>query len=155
MVLSPTELMKKSRQEFSTADYMKTINLPVTNDRTMLLNILNHADNAVLLAITAFLTHEKLNRNLRVLPVSDELIRKIFFDDYSRHLQVTSEEKKLLAELNAIIKAHKRKEIELQRGEDYIIISDDYKTISVNPASIIKYLSIVQAFINKLEGMLR
>ena len=149
------ENLHKAKQELSTADYIATITTAVIRDKNVLLNIFSHADNAVLLALNAFLTYQKELKQLKMIPASEELQRQIFFDDYANLLNMTGEEKRILNELKDIVYAHKKNQIEIKRGDDYIIVLTNYKTVTVNRNSIIKYLSVARGFINRLEGLLK
>lgn len=149
------ENLHKAKQEISTADYMNTITNALMRDKNVLLGIFTHADNAVMLALSAFLMRQKELKRLKMIPASEELQRQIFFDDYSSAFDMTSEEKCMLKELRDIVYAHKNNEIEFNRGDEYIIVLNNYKTIAVTQNSVTKYLSVAKGFINKVEGLLK
>lgn len=147
------ELLLKARQEVSAADYTLKVTAGASRDKSVLINLLVHADNAVSLGMDAFLTRERELKNRRILPATEELRRQVFFSEYKLQLGITSEEKLILSELNEIAQAHKKNQLELKRGDEVIIILNNYKTVVVNEHSITKYLSLAKGFISKLESM--
>jgi hypothetical protein len=149
------ELLHKSKQEMSTADYMLTVTVPAIRDTNLLMSAFGHIDNSIILAITAFLAKQKENKKLRIFPSSEELRRQIFFEQFSSVVGITHDEKHILNELREIVDGHKKNQIEFKRGEDYVIVTHNFKTIDIKLGATIKYLSVARNLINKLEGQLK
>jgi hypothetical protein len=148
-------IMHQAKQEISTADYMNNVTNALMRDKNVLLNVFLHADNGIMLALSAYLVHLKNLKKIRMIPASEELKRQIFFESYSSALGMSYEEKRTLNELKDIVSAHKNNQIEFNRGDEYVIVLNNYKTITVTQNSVTKYLSVAKGFINKVEGMLK
>ena len=149
------EIMHQAKQEISTADYMNNVTNALMRDKNVLLNIFLHADNGIMLALSAYLMHLKGLKKIKMIPAGEELKRQIFFESYSSALGMSYEEKRTLNELKDIVSAHKNNQIEFNRGDEYVIVLNNYKTITVTQNSVTKYLSVAKGFISKVEGMLK
>ena len=145
------ELFKESKKEINLADHIYFVTSPLIQDRKVLLNILKHLDKSILLAIRSFINKEKSLKKIRMIPSSDELATRLFFESYTQELDISFDEKRALTELNNIVKAHAKSQMGLKRGDDYVIILPDFGTITVNENNVKKYLKVAKTFINKIE----
>jgi hypothetical protein len=148
------ELMKKAKQELATAEYMSSVTSGVVRDRNVLLSVLLHADHSVFNALLAFLLKAKETKRLKLLPQSEELQRQIFFHDHAGGLGISGEDRQGLLELNQIAEAHRKNQLEFQHGDEFIIVLNDYRTVTVDKDGIRKYLNLAKAFVDKIEERL-
>jgi hypothetical protein len=149
--MDPLELLRDSRKEISMAEHIATITLPLLRDNRVFVNILSHANTSVLYAMRSFLERERELKRLRMVPYSEELIRQLFFESAISALGLNISDQKNTDELEKVVKAHKKSQMELKRGDNYIIVLPDFNTITINEIQVKKYLSIAKDFISKVE----
>lgn len=153
--MGPNDLFSRAKREFSMADHIATVTLPLLRDKKVFLSVLQHTDNSINHAIRAYLLQQKEKKTIRMVPASEELVRQLFFETFMEDIDLSIREKMGLDELNGLVNAHKKSQAELKRGEEYVIVLPSFNTVTVNQAQIKKYLSLAKDFINKVErGML-
>lgn len=145
------ELLRESKREFSLADNIAIVAVPVVKDRNVFLSVLEHADKSIYLAMRSYLIKQKELKKLRMIPESEELSRQLFFEECADPLSITTSECHILTELNQLVRAHKKSYTEIKRGGDYIIFLPNFETVSVNETNVKRYLSTARVFINKIE----
>jgi len=150
------DLLKDARQEISLADHISFMTLPMVKDKNVFLNLLKHIDKSILTAIRAYLAKLNETKELRIVPHSDELTRRLFFESYTDRLMMSVDEIKTLKEIEKLVNAHNRSQMDLKRGEEYVMILDNFKTVTVNENRIKNYLNMAKNFIRmvgvKLEN---
>jgi len=146
------DLLKEAKQEISLADHISYMTLPMVRDKKVFHNLLNHIDKGVFFGIRAYLAKLNETKELRIVPRSEELIRRLFFESYSEKLMLSIEEIRQLKEINKLVQAHTHSQMDLKRGEEYIMILGNFKTVTVNENSVKKYLNSAKCFIKILEN---
>lgn len=145
------ELFKEARKEFILADHIFSVALPVVKDKNVFLSILTHLDKSVHLAIRAYLYDQRKQKRIRIIPESRSLAKRLFFEEFTDSLGITTSEYHILKELSQLVKAHQKNQAEIKRGDNYIIFLPNFETVTVNENNIKRYLSIARSFINKVE----
>ncbi|MCD6547300.1 MAG: hypothetical protein J7K22_01960 [Nanoarchaeota archaeon] len=147
-------LLKEAKRELGLADHILMVAFPIVRDKHIFLNVLTHADKSVILAIRAFIAKKKEARELRIIPESEELARRLFFEEFSKIVGITPSEKHLIQELKNVVIAHRKSQAEIKRGDEYIIFLPNFDSITINEQNVKRYLSIVRGFINKIEKVM-
>jgi hypothetical protein len=145
------ELFILAKRELSMADHIANITLPLIRDKNVFLGVLQHTNSSVNNAIRAYLLTQKEKKTIRVVPMSEELVRELFFETFMEDLDISVRDKMALDELNEVVIAHSKSQAELSRGEEYVIVLRNFNTVTVNPGQIKRYLSLTRDFISRLE----
>jgi len=144
-------MFRGAKRELGLAEHIMTVTLPFLNDRKIYFNILEHINNAVFNGMRSFLLMKKEQKELRIVPESDELARQLFFEMYMDSLGLSSLDEKFVNELGNILKSYKKSHAEIERGQEHIIVLSNYNTVSVDDNMIKKYLKDAKDFISKTE----
>lgn len=145
------ELLKDAKRELSMADHINSVALPVVQDKNVFLSVLEHLDKGVYLGIRAYLSRQKELKKLRIFPESEDLSRRLFFQEYAKKIGLSTSEMHILNELNILVRAHRKNMNEIKRGDNYIIFLPNFETVTVNQVNLKRYLSTARVFINGLE----
>jgi len=149
--MSFVEFLRDARKELSMADHIYSVALPVVQDKKVFLSILAHLNKSVYFGIRAYLLKQRELKKLRMLPESEDLSRRLFFQEYTQILGIVTSEAHILNELNLLVQAHKKSMNEVKRGNSYVIFLPNFETVTVNPENLKRYLSTARNFINKVE----
>ena len=149
------ELFRQAKRELSMADHIMSVTVSFVRDTKIYFNVIEHARNAILMAMKSFLLMKKEQKEIRIIPSSDELIRQLFFETYMDSLGFSEIDEKIIDEMEYILNAHKKSQADLKRGREYVIVLPTYDTVTVNIDQIKKYLKEARELINKTEkGMM-
>lgn len=144
-------IFNQAKKELGLADHIFSFTLPIVKDKHVTLNVLNHLDRCIRLAAKAYVLKQRELKRIRILPKSDELYKRIFFEEFLKELNITTSEKHIVNEISLIVEAHKKSQMEIKRGEEYIIVLPNFEIVTINEKSIKRYINIVRSFINKIE----
>jgi len=145
------ELFKDAKKELNLADHIFFVALPVVQDKNVFLSILEHLNKCVMLAMKAYLLAQKKMKKLRIIPESEDLTRRLFFEEFMKELNIVTSEKHLVNEIIQVTRAYRKSQAEIKRGEDYVLFLPNFDTVVINEKSMKRYLSIARSFINKIE----
>ena len=145
------ELFHNAKKELSMADHIYAVALPVVQDKNVFLSVLEHLDKSISFGIRAYLARQRESKNLRILPESEDLTRRLFFQEYVKTLGILTSEMHILNELHLLVGVHKKSINEIKRGDNYVIFLPNFETVTVNQANLKRYLSKARNFINRIE----
>ncbi len=148
------EIFSEAKKELGLADHIFMVALPLVKDKNVFLSVLEHLNKSVNLAMRAYIKRQRELKKIRILPESEDLSRRLFLEEFTKSLGITTSERHIINELNLLVKAHRKSQAEIKRGEDYIIFLPNFETVTVNESNIKRYLSIARNFINKIERCL-
>ena len=146
------DYFKKAKQEINLADHMAYMTLPMVKDQKVFHNLLKHIDKGLFLAMKAYLKKMNEEKELRIIPHSEELTRRLFLESYSNALSLSVQEIKKLKEINKLVRAHTKSQMDLKRGNEYVIILGNFKTVTVNESKMKEYLGLAKDFIRLMEN---
>lgn len=144
-------MFREAKRELSLAEHIMTVTLPFLNDKKMYFSVLEHVHNSVFNSIRSFLLMKKENKELRIVPESDELVKQLFFEMYTDSLGLSNTDEKFVNELTSLLKSHKKSQAEIERGYNEVIVLPNYNTVTLNDVQIKKYLKDAKDFISKTE----
>ena len=144
-------MFREAKRELGLAEHIMTVTLPFLNDKKIYFNILEHINNAVCNGMRSFLLMKKEQKDLRIVPESNELTKQLFFEMYMDGLGLSSLDERFVNELEHILKSYKKSQAEIGRGNSQIIVLPSYDTVSINDDKIKKYLKDAKEFISKTE----
>ncbi len=144
-------MLKESKKELGLADHIFMVALPVVKNKQVFLSILKHINKAVYLSIRAYMKKQRILKKIRMLPESEDLSRRMFFEEFKKNIGITTSERHIINELKNLVKAHEKNQGEIRRGDNYIIFLPNFETVTVNEQNVKRYLSIARGFINKVE----
>ncbi len=145
------DLIRNSKKEINLADHIFTVALPVVQDKKVFLSILNHLNTSLFLAMRAYLLSQKGMKKLRIIPDSEDLVRRLFFEEFTKKLGIATSERHIVNEIIQATKAYRRSQTEIKRGDDYVLFLPNFDTVVINRSAMKRYLSTAQNFINKIE----
>ncbi|MDD5182024.1 MAG: hypothetical protein PHC66_02520 [Candidatus Nanoarchaeia archaeon] len=145
------QMFREAKRELSLAEHIMTVTLPFLNDKKIYFNILEHINNAIFNGMRSFLLMKKEHKELRIVPESNELAKQLFFEMYTDSLGLSSLDERFINELEHILKSYKKSQVEIERGQNQLIVLPSYETVSVNDDKIKKYLKDAKDFITKTE----
>jgi hypothetical protein len=145
------EFLSNAKKEINLADHIYYVALPVVKDKKVFLSILNHLERSLLLAMRAYIINQKEKKKIRIIPESESLIVRLFFEEFSDTLSIKTSEKHIVKEILTVAKAYRKSQAEIKRGEDYIIFLPNFDTVTINEQNMKRYLSLSKTIINKIE----
>ena len=145
------ELLRGAKKELNLADHIFFVALPIVKDKNVFLSILNHLERSLILCMKVFVINQKKRKRIRIVPESESLIRRMFFEEFTDDLNITTSEKHIANELVQVAKAYRKSQAEIKRGDDYVIFLPNFETIAINEQNMKRYLSLVRNIISKVE----
>jgi CTP:phosphocholine cytidylyltransferase-like protein len=146
-----SQMFREAKRELGLAEHIMTVTLPFLNDKKIYFNIIEHINNAVFNGMRSFLIMKKEQKDLRIIPESDELAKQLFFEMYTESLGLSNLDERFVNELVSVIKSYKKSQAEIGRGNSQVIVLPSYETVSINDEKIKKYLKDAKEFISKTE----
>ncbi len=147
------ELIKQARKELSFADHITHVTLPIVKERKVFMSIIRHLHDAMLAAMRAYLMYERKNKGIALLPTSNELTFNMFLQFFGDKF-LSKSDQEVLAEIKKVNEAYQKRLMDVKRGENYVIILPNYKTVIINEGRVKKYLNVVNLLISGIERVI-
>jgi len=144
------ENLKEAERTIKTADHMIYVTFPLIKDKKILLKILLEIKNAVANCINSILQREYIYKRISLYKDPKANFR-IFEEKCSIRYNITKEEIKSINKLFELTRKHKESPFEFVRNDNIVIMSEGFKTDTINLEKTKEFLVLAKKILLKAE----
>jgi hypothetical protein len=149
------DYLADARRELSLADHMVYVTMPLITDRNLFMSAVGHIYNSVVGAIRAFLEYERTYNRIVTMPTNTKDQVDLFLVRYTHDVGIEPKVVEMIQKITSLGLASKTSYTQFKRSDKFVILSPNYKVLTIDQDSIKKYLSLHKVFISKIEERLR
>jgi hypothetical protein len=145
----------KAIQQYDAAFHLLHVTFPLVQDPKLIMGIINNLNQSLEAVMDTILTYE---RQLKLVPAySEEFNSKFNLFRYKCVKRNNIPTKFIMAmmELRELEELHKKCPVSFQRGNRYVLSTNNYRLKAVSIKDIKEYLNITKDFINHLPKIIK
>lgn len=146
---------QKALQQYDAAFHLLNVTFPLIKDPKLLMGVINNLSQALEHTMDAILKYE---RTLRLVPnYLDNFQSKFNLFRYKcvRRNNVPAEHIELIMRIREIQELHKKCPVSFQRGNRYVLCSNDYRLQVISIKEIKKFVNQTNEFIQLSDKIIR
>ena len=149
------EYKRKAARQYEAAEHLLNYTYPLVKDPKLLMGILHNLTQAYEHAIDAVLAYERELLLVPTYPNNSQVKLELFREKTVRRNKIPPSYLTLLLDMYEIIELQKASPVEFQRGNRYVLCSQNYllKTISIKEMS--QYLAQTKQFLALIDRIIR
>jgi len=146
--------LEEARNNIKVADHLIYVTYIALNDNKLIIPIANNIYIASVNSVISILYHEKLYKQIHILPTNFDLRLEIFENEVMPKYNIKKEILSTIKELRMIRQEHKESPIEFSRKNNYIICTEDYnKIIEINIEKLKTHLKNTKILFDIASGL--
>ena len=127
----------------------------LVKDKKLVISVLDHINKSFVLAISAYLTRERIYRRVPPVPKEAKLLIELFFQHCAQNLRVENGLKQIILKINKALNAYDERGMLLQRTNKFVFIDSSYELIDLKPNDVKDWLKKNIKFVNILKESLK
>jgi hypothetical protein len=140
------DVLVNAERSINSADHLMRVVYPLSNDKKVILRVLERVYDSAIFAISFLLKYEHLTKKIKLSKNTDENIK--MFYSISRDYGLNENEIEVIKKLIFIGKKHKESGFEFSRKSKVIIMSDDLETFELNEEYMKSFILTVKRLIS-------
>ncbi|HIH13652.1 MAG TPA: hypothetical protein HA224_00170 [Nanoarchaeota archaeon] len=148
------DLIKKAKKEVALADHLLYVTYPMIKEMKFLLAISEHLINSCTNALEALLEFEKKYKRIAPFSTNFSVMANTYKEKVAPFYNLDPKFYRLLRKLDEIRQLGVNSPVKFQRGEKYILASEDFKLTILDADAIKRYNNIAKRFIENVDVIL-
>ncbi len=134
-------LLDLAKKEVRISDHILTVTMPMLKDKKLILSATSHLENSINHIMNYFIRKSK-----KPIPQDKDLLRRMFIQHYTGPQEIID----IVKKIDKIKNMKQREQISFIKGNDVVILTNNYKTNVIKEEEIKEILSELKMFLAKL-----